>query len=446
MSKNHDVFLKSPPHSEEIERMILGIYIMFPETQEKINSELSSDDFYNQAAHAIFKYIYKYILKKDGVVTHTGEILDLLKKEGIISNLEMQNFVDDITGVVSKAGHEYMIHTLKDYTKRREIIAKCHSLINCCYDEYGTDIGDLIGDMRIILESEKRNLSQEIASWVEDINGTFYVTNCDTELQIVTKKDKANRRQVMYRLEKQGVIEKTGVTAGQYRKIDDNYVFEDWMGADESPFDIRLPLGLSQYCLIYPGDIFVFSGSKSTGKTALALETIRLNKRDRKVFYHSSELNRNTFKRRISKTNGFSKKEWVNVMFAGDLSADVAHDRVQPGEFNVFDYIEVDDGNYYKIPGIISKVHRKLRGGVALICLQKDKDKKFAVGGEQTRAKANLYCVLQPDFPGEKLIIDNCKAWAQEDVNPQGFEVHYKIVNGINIIQEGSLTPGLQRE
>jgi hypothetical protein len=440
---------KNLPNEIDIESTILGIYITFPETQEELSNTLQENDFYDRRTLNLFKYIYTYIRSNDGDVTHTDLILNYLKNDDkILKDCGGSKFIaDEVISVGTKAGLKSIIEKLKDLSKRRTLIAKCQDIISNCYQTLEVPISEIVEDMRIVLDySESRNLAQQLKDWVDNISGTFSVTNCDNELQIVTKKDKANRRQILLRLEKQRVIEKTGRIAGEYRKIENDYECEDWLNADESPIKIDLPLGLTQYCMVYPGDVIVFAGSKSAGKSALALDTIRRNRRNFPlIFYHSSELNKNTFKRRLSKLDNFRPDEWLNVKFIGELAAETSHDRVQAGTLNIFDYLEVDDGSHYKIPGMITKIHRRLKGGVALICLQKDTVKKFAVGGEQTRAKANLYCMLQPDYPGEKLIIDNCKAWAQEDINPAGFEIHYKIHNGINIYPQGSLSPGLAR-
>lgn len=437
---------KLPPSDLKTEVAISGIYICFPESQKKISQSVLESDFYDSRCRAIFKYIYNHIQNKDTDVIHPEILINSIQSDTQkLKECGGQSFLDECCDVITQSGLDSLIKKLKDLSTRRDIMGKCYDIIESCYRTMEVQIEEIIGDMRIVLEySGNRNLAQEVKDWVDNISGSFTVTNCDNELQIKTKKDKQNRRTILHRLEKQGLIEKTNRIAGEYRKIENDFQEEDWLNADESPIKIMLPFGLSQYCLVFPGDIIIFSGSKSTGKTAIALTLIKLNRRNfDKIYYHSSELNKNTFRRRLTNLEDFDPRAWKNVAFIGELSAELAHDRVKPGTLNVFDYLEIEDGAYYKLPGIITKIHRKLKGGVAVICLQKDVDKKFAVGGEQTRAKANLYCLLQPDRPGEKLIIDNCKAWAQEDVNPQGFEIHYKIYKGVNIYTDGSLQPGL---
>ena len=49
------------------------------------------------------------------------------------------------------------------------------------------------------VQTKERNLTDEIRQWLLTVDGTFSVTECDKELHIVTKEDKAARRQVFHR-------------------------------------------------------------------------------------------------------------------------------------------------------------------------------------------------------------------------------------------------------
>ncbi len=56
-------------------------------------------------------------------------------------------------------------------------------------------------------DAERRMLSWEINNWVSVTERDFCVTDCDKELHIVTKSDKANRRKTIQRLKEGGIIE-----------------------------------------------------------------------------------------------------------------------------------------------------------------------------------------------------------------------------------------------
>jgi len=444
------------PSSDGLELMILGVYLNFPALQEKMDKDLAPDLFLNENYNSIIIYIktqkFKTMAPGNGASPYPYTVFadSLGKNLREFKKCGGPDVLCELRDIDISAGWQNALDQLKDYATRRQIMANCENIFNCCASDFTSEIGELISDFTVLSEyassgPKAKNLTQQVEELIENTTGIItasFVFNC---LQLSSRKDKKNVNQILNRMKKKKVIEATGQSPGQYRKIDSDFEFEDWTTSDESPVDINLPLGLTRYCEIYPGDIVIFAGSKSTGKTALALETIRLNKREWECIYHSSELNKQTFKRRLSRQNNFRIDEWRNVKFVGSLVADSAMDRVQPNSLNIFDYIESDDGSYYKIPGYIAKIHHALKSGVAIICLQKDTFKPYADGGEKTRQKANLYCVLQPDYPGQKLIIDNCKAWREEETNPGGFEVNYKIVNGINIMADGFLMPGLEK-
>ena len=85
---------------------------------------------------------------------------------------------------------------------------------------------------------------------------------------------------------------------------------------------------------------------------------------------------------------------------------------------------------------MLSKIQNKLKNkGLAVVALQKNSDKPFAVGGEQTRSKTALYINIDEDFPGQTMTIKKAKAFGE--VNPNNFTVKFKIVKGINLLRVG---------
>jgi hypothetical protein len=245
----------------------------------------------------------------------------------------------------------------------------------------------------------------------------------------------------MGRLEKDGFLERTYRKAGEYRIVDKSATFEDWHNAENELFDMRLPFGMEQYVEVLPGDIIVYAGTSNSGKSCLAFETIRLNMRRHELLYFSSEISSRAFKKRLSMSDDVAVTDW-RVKFSPDLRADNAADIIQPNAINILDYLEVTDGEYYRLPGIMAQVHHKIGSGIAVICLQKNKGSDYAVGGQQTVAKASLYCLLDEDRPGGKLTIKKCKNF-QSDINPNGFEIKYKIVKGIKLLPQGYLGPAM---
>jgi len=54
-------------------------------------------------------------------------------------------------------------------------------------------------------------------------------------------------------------------------------------------------------------------------------------------------------------------------------------------------------------------------------------------------AKPALFCTIDPDFPGAIMRVVKAKNYI--DVNPNGFFLKFKIINGINLRAVGTWMP-----
>ena len=76
---------------------------------------------------------------------------------------------------------------------------------------------------------------------------------------------------------------------------------------------MRLPLGLDQYVLIYPGDLIVVAGATNAGKTAFLLDLVRFNWDQFPVKYLTSELSDKLLTLRLLRfceVHGTSLEDW----------------------------------------------------------------------------------------------------------------------------------------
>lgn len=286
------------------------------------------------------------------------------------------------------------------------------------------------------------NIAEAVRNWLLVTTGHFLVTDSHRELNLVTPEHKHAANVALARLAKEGIIDRQSNKRGHYRIVEQSE-YEDWYHADTEPLDVRLPFGLDRYALVYPGDVIVIAGVKSAGKTAVALEMIKLNMGKSDCYYHSSELVKQTFRLRINESDDTTIEDWRKVKMSKDLSTDNAKDKVISNAFNVFDYIEPDEGEYFKIPGTIAKIHRALENGVAVICLQMNPGNSVAQGGPGTKNKANIYMTLNRNKQTHVMKVEECKTF-KDNQNPWGFQVDFRVTGGINIIQEGILAPELE--
>lgn len=286
-------------------------------------------------------------------------------------------------------------------------------------------------------EKTDRNLTQEILDWLSVTSGVMTVTECDRELEIVTQRDKANRRKIFSRLVEQQVIQRVDSKSGTYRKVDEGYKEIDIESVtDKETLPIELPFGLDRLVEVMPKDLIVFAGMTNSGKTALLLEATKLNQNSFKVYYFSSEMGKDALKKRWEKRDS---KVRANFKFIEDMNPHNILDWLKPNDLNIIDYLEDTEGEPYRVVSLLAKIQNRLKNGVAIVAMQKNSSARWAIGGEQTKSKSSLFCTIDAEYPGARMRIEKAKVFRNE--NPNGWTCKFKIVNGINLIKTEGWAP-----
>ena len=291
-------------------------------------------------------------------------------------------------------------------------------------------------------ENQERNLTEEVREWVLSSSGFFTSSEVLKCLQLSSRQERKNLSQILIRLSEEKLIEKHGDKNATWRRVEKEFTEVNLSEIEDiETFDITLPFGMQKYVDIFPKDLIVFAGAPNAGKTAIMLETLRLNQKRHKCFYFSSEMGKFNCKKRLSK---HTECEHWNFTFVEDFKNFV--DVVQPDHLNFIDYVEVLEGRYYEIPGILAQIQRKLRNGLALVALQKNPDKKakdgrisWAIGGPQTLAKPAIFVTIDAEYPG--VVMRIVKAKNYKDENPNGYQLHFRIKQGINLLPDGIWSP-----
>jgi len=254
---------------------------------------------------------------------------------------------------------------------------------------------------------------------------------------MTTREDQKKLWIILSRLAKEGLLEKTGRVAGEYRIVQKEYEVVDAGSIQVTKgIDISLPFMLEQYVDILPKDLIVVAGTPNAGKTAILLDMVARNQDKWECWYFSTEMGQQACARRLAQRDPHI--DW-KFKFVQDFGA--YEDVIKPDALNFIDYVEQNEGEAFKIPGILAKVQRKLKKGVAVVALQKNTGKGWAVGGEQTRAKPTLFLSVEQQYPGQILKIEKAKAF--KDYNPNGFFLKFKIIKGINLRNENDWGPEL---
>jgi hypothetical protein len=274
----------------------------------------------------------------------------------------------------------------------------------------------------------ERHLAQEIKDYIEYVTGSFSNAEIDRELGINSTVDKSNRRKVLFRLAKDEVIHRDPARNGFYFKPSDECeIIDPWQVEGEQEYPLIWPFNIHDYCFLSPQSVAVVAGAKDAGKTAMLLNLALMNFKQR-ITYFNSEMSKGELNLRLSKFD-YSQESWKHVEWVANYNSQNVENLIRPDNLNIIDYLEEPE-QVWTLGGQISRIRQKLKGGIAIIGLQKDRGKDVPRGGESTWHKARI--VLNMDNGEAKLIVG--KLWRMSGNNPKGKTWHYKLVHGCKII------------
>jgi len=277
-------------------------------------------------------------------------------------------------------------------------------------------------------ESRERNLTQEIRDFVLSSNGLFLSSEIHNCLHLSSRQEKKNVSNTLARLIDEGIIERSGNRNGQFRRIDIEVEKMDFLNAENETVDLWLPFDLHEKAEIMPGNIIVIAGSPDAGKTGFLLNVIRENLRKFEIHYFNSEMGSSELKKRLNNFDDMTLGMWkFKAWERSDNFADV----IKPGKgkVNIIDFLELHD-NFYEVGGKLAEIHKKLKGAVALVALQKNPGVKMGLGGFRSAEKPRLYLSMDSGL----ITIQKCKNWATSE-NPNGLQYKFKVVGGCKFIK-----------
>ena len=278
-------------------------------------------------------------------------------------------------------------------------------------------------------DKKERNITQEIREWVLSSNDVFLSSDVVKCLHLSSREEMKHVSKVLARLCTENIIEKYGNRNGQFRIIDDKLEEIDWLRADDSEFDLALPLGIGKYVKVMPKNLIVVAGSPNSGKTAFLLDIVFKNIKTKRINYFSSEMSNAELKGRLL-AFGHPLEEWFSENFkAFDRCSNFA-DVIRPDDVNIIDFLEIHD-EFWKVGALMKEMYEKLVKGIAIIALQKKRGSDTGKGGDVTREKPRLYLTME----GGKLCIEKGKNWRLEGVNPNGLQIDFKLVNGSRFME-----------
>jgi hypothetical protein len=284
--------------------------------------------------------------------------------------------------------------------------------------------------------SREKGLTQEIRELVLTTSGNISTTFVYNRQQVTTREEKKKVAVILNRLAIEGLLEPTGVRAGEYRIVERSCEPEDWQNASTDTVKLWLPFELDEIVEVMPGDIILIAGSQNAGKSALMMNIAKENRDKYLIHYFSSELRPGSFKRRMQKFPDVMPDQMkINFYQRSSNFADVI--KTGSGNLNLIDYIEIHD-NFFLISKILSQLHDKLDGALLIAAIQKDPNALYGRGGSFTQEKPVLSLALDHGVA----TISKCKEWREGCGNPNKMQYRFKILDGSRLKKvEGWHTP-----
>ena len=262
--------------------------------------------------------------------------------------------------------------------------------------------------------------------------GVFKISDLKRELDL-NSKQYTLARQAVARMVKNEQIQKHGHQLGQYRVVDKNKTAIVWDEVKSDPSPLILPCDLNRMVTIRNGDLIAVAAFKNHTKSALAIETTRLNLDRFKIHFFIAEY-RDRMKARIE-SFGIDLNHPNLKCYPLDKT-DYIPDKIESGEgvLNVIDHYPNLD-NFFLVGKCQDEIHRNLDGAICVITHQKLRPKDMeAVGGTFWRTTPTLAVTVFPDGkPGEDRYIMQIvkgKEPAPGSFGAEGKKLEYQVING----------------
>jgi hypothetical protein len=238
---------------------------------------------------------------------------------------------------------------------------------------------------------DERNLADDVREWVETANGVFLSSDVVKCLQVSSRNDQKNVSKILTRLSTEAapLIEKHGNKNGCYRRLVSTEYRMNLKGVDLTPINISLPLNMQKKTILFKKAIVCVAGVTGTGKTSFALNFIRDNMHDNKVYYLSNgEMHEQALQFKCTHFQNMSIDDWkfTPLGVTDDFSSSI-----RPDDINIIDYLEAPNSEFWKIGESIRAIERKLKNGMALILLQRKSKALWGEGAEFGARASSLY-------------------------------------------------------
>lgn len=284
------------------------------------------------------------------------------------------------------------------------------------------NVTESVEEVKPVANTGSRKITSELREWVELQTGYFSATNCYKELHLLQKEQQSAARVVIFRLVKDGILDKHPTESGRYRRVENHAEIIDFLSVSNSCLDIKWPFQIEQLYRAMPKNIIVIAGCPDSGKSAFCLDFVRLNMQKHEIYYFSSEMGALELRDRLSKFD-LPLENWKCCKFM-ERSSNFA-DVIRPDAVNIIDFLEISS-DPWQVGGHLKTIYDKLRNGVCVVALQKKRGQELGRGAEFSLEKPRLYLSMESGC----VKIIKCKNWVDSQRNPNGLTLKFKLVAG----------------
>ena len=302
---------------------------------------------------------------------------------------------------------------------------------------------------------EKRALASEVLAFIENDPAPFETKDLYSELCAKTRREKKTISDGLAYYEKKGKIKRIVGKRGWWEVVKDEPEVMDLLSASATPFNISLPLEISNFATVRAGSVILVSGSSNAAKTLTLLSIVRnffvpniylktpLHLSNERIDvaprgeipslnYLNSEMSAGELATRI---RGFGDDPSTWVQYVRFIERSHSFDKlVVPDGVTFIDFLEVNE-DFYQAGKFIADIHRRLKGGVAVVAMQKKQGHLYAKGGEMTLEKPRLAINLDRNEPhGFTCKITKCKEPVDFMRSIQGMERDFVVTGRSEIL------------
>jgi len=427
---------KVQPNCTESEKVVLGWLVMYPDKIIKISEGLARADFYDGKNAIIYGALCK--MASEGKHIDLVTLSSFLEENAVLDRVGGASYVAGLMdGIPKLTKIEPHVDIIKDKARLRKLIQSSYDAFQSCYHPGVTakDIASKLATEVTPLASGRdsepnRILSRDVRDWVKRSAGEFSRLDIRNDMNLIATQDRHNLSMILLRLEKDGLIVKSGKREGHYRRVESDLLEMEWENADTTEVPVEWPLDIHKFYITYKKSINVIAGKKSEGKTLFCLDFAHRNVDKMKVHYLTNELGPQGVKVRTGRMKDIPIEKWKKIHFYE--RTENYEDAIFPNDINIIDYLEVGM-DFWQMGHIIRKIHKKLVDGIAVIAMQKKEGATYGIGGEFTTHAAQLYLTL--DVRTAKIIYAKN---IRDGMNSYDGKVRrLKIVGGAEFVPDG---------